>query len=70
MLTTERRLFIPNAVFIPAKDGKEGRGFDRNCTLLMVDGEFSYGETYTEEAWRNGGEAELHPAAGRFLPAR
>ena len=24
MLTTQRKLFIPNAVFIPTKDGKEG----------------------------------------------
>ena len=54
MLTTERKPFIPNAVFIPTKDGKEGRDFDRtDCTLLYVDGEFSYGEAYTEEAWRN-----------------
>ena len=34
MLATDRKLFIPNAVFIPMKDGKEGRDFDRtDCTL-------------------------------------
>ena len=54
MLTTQRKLFVPNAVFIPTKDGKEGKDFDRtDCTLLMVDGEYAYGEVYTEEAWQN-----------------
>ena len=42
LAVAEKRLFRPNAVFIPTKDGKEGRDFDRSdCTLLMVDGEFS-----------------------------
>jgi hypothetical protein len=68
MLTTERKLFIPNAVFIPTKDGKEGRDFDRtDCTLLHVDGEFSYGEVFTEEAWRNGGEASYVQRRGDFF---
>ena len=67
MLTTERRLFIPNAVFIPMKDGKEGRDFDRtDCTLLMVDGEYAYGKAYTEEAWLNGGEPSYVQRRGEF----
>ena len=72
MLTTPRkRLFIPNAIFIPTKDGKEGKDFDRNdCTFLLVDGEFTYAEAFTEEAWQNNGEPSYHPATGRFLPAR
>ena len=68
MLTTERKPFIPNAVFIPTKDGKEGRDFDRtDCTLLYVDGEFSYGEAYTEEAWRNDGEPAYIQRRGDFF---
>ena len=68
MLTTQRRLFIPNAVFIPTKDGKEGKDFDRtDCTLLYVDGEFSYGEAFTEEAWLNGGEPSYIQRRGDFF---
>jgi hypothetical protein len=60
-------LFRPNAVFIPTNGGKEGRDFDReDCTLLMVDGEFSHGEAYTEEAWLNGGEASYVQRRGDF----
>ena len=67
MLITERRLFIPNAVFIPARKGKEGRDFDRtDCTLLHVDGEFSYGEVFTDEAWRNGSEPSYVQRRGEF----
>jgi hypothetical protein len=67
MLTTGRRLFVPNAVFIPTKGGKEGRDFDRSdCTLLMVDGEFSYGEAYTEEVWLHGGEPSYAQRRGEF----
>ena len=67
MLTTERRLFIPNAIFIPVKGGKEGRDFDRtDCTLLMVDGEYAYGKAYTEEAWLNGGEPSYIQRRGEF----
>ena len=70
MLTATRRLFSPNAVFIPTKDGKEGRDFDRDdCTLLFVDGVFSHGEVYTEEAWNNDGEpAYLQQRGDFFLP--
>ena len=70
MLTTQRRLFIPNAVYIPVKDGKEGKDFDRDdCTLLLVDGEFSHGDVYTEEAWKNGGEpAYIQRQGDFFLP--
>ena len=61
-------MFVPNAVFIPTKDGKEGRDFDRNdCTLLLVDGEYTYGEVYTEEAWRNGGEPSYLQRRGDFF---
>ena len=68
MLTTERKLFIPNAVFIPTKDGKEGRNFDReDCTLLFVDGEFIYAEAFTEEAWRNGGDLSYIQRRGDFF---
>ena len=67
MLITERRLFIPNAVFIPVREGKEGRDFDRtDCTLLHVDGEFSYGEVFTDEAWRNGSEPSYVQRRGEF----
>ena len=70
MLTTQRKPFVPNAVFIPTKDGREGRDFDRtDCTLLQVDGEYSYGEVYTEEAWRNDGEPTYIQRRGDFFLA-
>ena len=69
MLATARtRWFIPNAVSIPTKDGKEGRDFDRDdCTFLFVDGEFSYAEVYTEEAWKNGAEPSYIQRRGDFF---
>ena len=68
MLTTPRSLFIPNAVYIPLKDGKEGRDFDRDdCTLLLADGEFRSGEVYTAEAWKNGGEPAYIQRCGDFF---
>jgi len=67
MLMTTRKLFAPNAVYIPMTDGKEGRDFDReDCTLLLVDGEFSYGEVYTEDAWQSDGEASYVQRRGEF----
>ena len=70
MLTTQRRLFVPNAVYIPEKDGKEGRDFNRtDCTLLMVDGEYCYGEAYTEEAWLTSGEPSYVQQRGDFYLA-
>ena len=71
MLTSvENKLFRPNAIFIPTKGGKEGRDFDReDCTLLFVDGEYAYGEVYTEDAWKNGGEpAYIQRRGDFFLP--
>lgn len=63
-----RRIFKPNAVYIPTKDGKEGKDFDRDdCTLLFVDGVFSYGEVYTEEAWRNSGTPSYVQQRGDFF---
>ena len=68
MLTTNRKMFIPNAVFIPTKDGREGKDFDRDdCRLLMVDGTYSYGEVYTEEAWRIGGSPSYVQRHGDFF---
>ena len=68
MLMTTRKPFVPNAVFIPTRDGKEGRDFDRtDCTLLFVDGEYSYGEVYTEEAWQNDGEPSYVQRRGDFF---
>jgi hypothetical protein len=68
LAATERQLFRPNAVFIPTKDGKEGRDFDAgDCTLLFVDGEYSHGEVYTEEAWKQGGEPSYVQRRGDFF---
>jgi hypothetical protein len=68
MLATARTLFIPNAVRIPTKDGKEGRDFDHtDCTLLMVDGNYSYGQVYTEDAWRDNGEPRYIQRRGDFF---
>lgn len=70
MLAVKRSLFRPNAVFIPMKDGKEGKDFDRtDCTLLFIGGEYSYGEVYTEEAWRNGGQPSFIQHRGDFFLA-
>lgn len=64
----ERKLFRPNAVFIPTKNGKEGRDFDReDCTLLFVDGGYSHAEVYTEEAWKNDGTPGYIQRAGDFF---
>ena len=69
MLITERRLFIPNAVFIPTKEGKEGRDFDRtDCTLATWSmGNSATAKSYTEEAWRNGSEASYVQRRGDFF---
>ncbi len=70
MLTTAPRKhsFIPNAVFIPEKDGVEGKDFDRNdCTLLLVDGEFTYADVYTKEAWKGGKEPTYIQRCGDFF---
>jgi len=69
MLTVaERKPFIPNAVYIPTKDGKEGRDFDRSdCTMLFVEGEYSYGEVYTAEAWKSGGSPSYVQRRGDFF---
>ena len=54
---TTHKPFVPNAVFIPTTDGKEGTDFDRtDCTFLFVDGEFSYGDVFTEAASKSDGE--------------
>ncbi len=69
MLTiAERKLFRPNAVFIPTKDGKEGRDFDRrDCTPLFVDGEYAFGEVFTQEAWEHGGSPSYIQRRGDFF---
>ena len=35
--------------------------------MLFVDGEYSYGEVYTEEAWQNGGEPSYIQRRGDFF---
>lgn len=70
LAVAERKLFRPNAVFIPTTSGKEGRDFDRSdCTLLYVDGEFLYAEVFTEEAWKNdAGPSYIQRTGDFFLP--
>ncbi len=64
----ERQVFRPNAVFIPVKDGTEGREFDRtDCTLLFVDGEYSHGEVYAQEAWDHDGTPSYVQERGDFF---
>ena len=69
MLTTARKqLFIPNAVFIPTKDGIEGKDFDRDdCTFLFVDGDFSHADVYTREQWKGGDEPAYTQRRGDFF---
>jgi len=62
-----KKLFRPNAVYIPSKDGKEGSDFDRDdCTLLFVDGEYAHAEVYTQEAWKRGGKPSYIQKRGEF----
>jgi len=70
LATAPNRLFRPNAVHIPMRDGLEGRDFDPDdCTLLFVDGGYSHGEVYTQDAWLNGGEPSyIHRRADFFMP--
>ena len=50
------------------RTGRRGRDFDRDdCTLLFVDGEYSYGEVYTEEAWKEGGSPGYVQQRGDFF---
>lgn len=68
LAVAERKLFRPNAVFIPTKDGKEGRDFDReDCTLLFVDGTYSHAEVYTQEIWKSGGTPSYVQQRGDFF---
>ena len=70
MLTTapRKQVFVPNAVFIPEKDGVEGKDFDRDdCTFLFVDGEFSHADVYTQEAWKNSDEPAYIQRCGNFF---
>ena len=68
LAVAEKKLFRPNAVYIPDKHGKEGRDFDRDdCTLLFVDGDYSHAEVYTEEAWQHGGEPSYIQQRGDFF---
>jgi hypothetical protein len=70
LATPRKRLFVPNAVSIPTKEGKEGKDFDReDCTFLLVDGEFTYAEVFTEEAWKIGaGPSYIQNRGDFFLP--
>ncbi len=66
--TVARNVFRPNAVYLPVREGREGIDFDRNdCTLLFVDGEYQYGEVYTEEAWKNEGAPSYIQRCGDFF---
>ena len=68
LAVAQKRLFKPNAVYIPMNDGKEGRDFDReDCTLLFVDGTYSEAEVFTEEAWKNDGEPSYIQRCGDFF---
>lgn len=68
LAVAEKKLFRPNAVFIPARGGKEGRDFDRSdCTLLFVDGTYSHAEVYTEGAWKNNGTPSYIQQRGDFF---
>jgi hypothetical protein len=68
LAVAERRLFKPNAVFIPVKDGKEGKDFDReDCSLLFVDGIFSEANVFTEEAWKSDDEPSYIQRCGDFF---
>jgi hypothetical protein len=69
MLTVaQKQVFRPNAVYIPTKDGKEGKDFDReDCSLLFVDGTYSEADVFTEEAWKNNGKPNYIQRRGDFF---
>jgi hypothetical protein len=60
MTMTETRVFVPNAVFIPAsavwKDRRGEHADPEDCTPLYIEGDRNYGEVYTREAWEQGGK--------------
>lgn len=62
-------VFRPNAVLIPS-EGKEGKDFDpADCTLLMADGDHSFAEVYTREAWESKGcPSYIQERGDFFLP--
>ena len=45
---------------------KAGTLTREDCTLLFVDGEYSYGEVFTGEAWKQGGEPSYIQRRGDF----
>jgi hypothetical protein len=59
MTMTEKRVFVPNAVLIPAsafwRDSRGEHVDPEDCTLLYIDGNRNYGEVYRREAWEQGG---------------
>lgn len=60
MTTTAKRVFVPNAVFIPAsavwRDSR-GQHVDADeCTKLFIDGDRNYADVYTREAWEEDGK--------------
>lgn len=60
MTTTEKGVFVPNAVLIPAsavwKDSRGQHADPEVCTLLYIDGDRNYGEVYTQESCERGGK--------------
>jgi hypothetical protein len=60
MTTTEKRVFVPNAVLIPAsavwRDGNGEHADPEKCTKLYIDGDRNYGEVYRKKSWERGGK--------------
>ena len=60
MITTLAPTFVPNAVLIPADanwQDNDGQHADPDtCTLLYLDGDRTYAEIYTKEAWERSGK--------------
>ena len=58
MTMTEKRVFVPNAVLVPAsavwRDNRGEHVDPEDCTPLYIDGDRNYGEVYRREPWEQG----------------
>lgn len=73
MTTTDKAIFAPNCVFIPAtavwKDSRGEHVDPDDATLLMLDGDNNYGEVFTAAAWESDGPPSFLRQFGRFVDA-
>ncbi|MFN0017950.1 MAG: hypothetical protein ACKVP0_06795 [Pirellulaceae bacterium] len=71
MIATEKSLFVPNCVFIPANavvQDRRGKHVDPDdATLLLLEGDNNFGEVFTKEAWQIDGPPSFIRRFGQFV---